>query len=257
MALAGYGALVQSDRWQTPRAAMLKAAHERGRDLIRHLISRLRQRPAPRAKIFCIGRNKTGTTSLEAFFFSNGFTLGNQAKAELLIEPWSRKEFAPIVRFARSDQVFQDIPFSLPGTFRVLDEAFPGSRFILTVRASADEWYESLITFHARITRSASKPPTRDELERFVYRGSRVGWLLQVHRLVYGFPAVPLYDRDSYKRHYEQHNEAIVSHFANRPADLLVLNLVEPDAHERLCRFAGLDPGLAFPLPHRNRARER
>ena len=37
-------------------------------------------------KIFCIGRNKTGTTSLKRAFEDLGYPVGDQRKAEILTE---------------------------------------------------------------------------------------------------------------------------------------------------------------------------
>ena len=50
-------------------------------------------------KVFCIGLNKTGTTSLELALQELGYRMGNQPTAELLIEPWARRDFGPIIEF--------------------------------------------------------------------------------------------------------------------------------------------------------------
>ena len=87
-----------------------------------------------RPKVFCIGQNKTGTTSVEAVLKQLGYKMGNQAKAELLIHDWAKRDFKEIVKFCRSADAFQDIPFSNDFTYEILDYAFPDSKFILTVR---------------------------------------------------------------------------------------------------------------------------
>ncbi len=87
-------------------------------------------------KIFCIGRNKTGTTSLHAALIEMGIVVGRQRHAELMIGDWSKRDFRRLISFCRTAQAFQDIPFSLPYTFQALDMAFPRSKFILTVRES-------------------------------------------------------------------------------------------------------------------------
>jgi hypothetical protein len=46
----------------------------------------------------------------------------------------------------------------------------------------------------------------------------------------------------------------VIEYFRSRPEVLLVVNLAEGDAFERLCKFAGLDPATAAPLPHLNRS---
>ena len=48
-------------------------------------------------KIFVIGRNKTGTTSIAEVLSTLGFKLGDQLSAELLIEDWARRDFRSLV----------------------------------------------------------------------------------------------------------------------------------------------------------------
>src|SRR6056297_564727 len=102
-------------------------------------------------KIFCVGLNKTGTTSLKKEMEFQGHTVGNQRQAELLFDDWVKRKFNRIVRYCHTAQFFQDSPFSLPYTFIVLDQAFPGSKFILTVRDNPEQWYNSLIHFHGKL----------------------------------------------------------------------------------------------------------
>ena len=52
-------------------------------------------------------------------------------------------------------------------------------------------------------------------------------------------------------RNYQARNEEVLSYFANRPADLLVLDVVGGDGWDRLCPFLGLEPP-ARPFPHLN-----
>jgi hypothetical protein len=69
-------------------------------------------------KIFCIGRNKTGTTSLEQALRGFGYRLGNQRQGELLLDDWAHRDFRRIVDLARSADAFQDIQFSLRSTYK-------------------------------------------------------------------------------------------------------------------------------------------
>lgn len=100
-------------------------------------------------KIFCIGRNKTGTTSLAQALTDLGYRVGDQRTAELLMEDWGQRDFKRIIQYCHTADAFQDIPFSLRYTFQAIDTAFPGSKFILSVRDSADQWYQSLVRFHS------------------------------------------------------------------------------------------------------------
>ncbi len=206
--------------------------------------------PWSRQKVFCVGRNKTGTTSLLDVMTRLGYRSGDQPKAELLLEDWARGDFDAIGKHCRRRNFFQDIPFSLPGTFQAMDRAFPKSRFILTVRSNAEEWYESLVRFHTKLI-GAGRVPTAEDLRAFKYRAP--GWLWRTQELVYGVDEDTLYDRDHYIQHYERHNESIRSYFQGRPGDLLKLDLSQPKALEKLCGFLGRShEGLS--MPHLNRS---
>ena len=76
-------------------------------------------------KVFVIGRNKTGTTSMMVALKALGFTVGSQARAEMLLEDWAKRDFRRIVEYCKSADTFQDVPFSLDYTYVVLDYAFP------------------------------------------------------------------------------------------------------------------------------------
>lgn len=102
-------------------------------------------------KIFCVGRNKTGTTSLTKAFEDLGFVVGNQRTAERMLHHYKNRDFKPIIKYCKSAQVFQDFPFSYPETYKHLDKAYPNSKFILTIRDSADQWYNSVTKFHAKM----------------------------------------------------------------------------------------------------------
>lgn len=108
-------------------------------------------RSAGKPKIFCIGKNKTGTTSLKAAMAELQYRVGVQRDAELLIHDWAIRDFRRIVRYCRSAEFFQDVPFSYPYTFIAMDQAFKGSKFILTVRDNPEQWYNSLVKFHSKL----------------------------------------------------------------------------------------------------------
>ena len=200
-------------------------------------------------KVFCVGRNKTGTTSLGAALEGLGFKLGDQAQAEGLLEDWARRDFSRLIEYCDSADAFQDIPFSLDYTFQALDAAFPGSKFILTTRDSADEWYRSVVEFHTKLI-GKNRLPTADDLRAFPYR--ETGWMWRAQELAHGVTEKNPYDRETYIRHYEEHNDRVRDYFRHRPDALLVLNLAEPDSLARLCAFLG-KPFPGGVMPHLNK----
>ena len=204
-----------------------------------------------REKVFCIGRNKTGTTSLAKALKMLGYRIGRQDKAEPLMDDWGRRDFRRIVQYCRWADAFQDVPFSLDYTYQVLDYAFPGSRFILSVRDSPDQWFASLTRSQTKIV-GKGRLPTAEDLRQFSY--CEPGWLWKQHQIVYGVDESTLYDPETYKRHYQDHNQGILDYFKYRPADLLVLNVSNPDAIQQLCDFLGHRRTTMIAMPHENKS---
>lgn len=201
-------------------------------------------------KIFCVGAGKTGTTSLEAFFKSLGFTVGDQETGELLLEQWAVRNFQPVIALAESAQVFQDMPFNCPFTFQAMDSAFPNSKFILSVRNDAEEWFHSLARFHTSLIGKRRLPTPRD-LRSFPYRYE--GWILDALIRVYGVTEEEPYHKETLMTAYERHNQQVKAYFRYRPQSLLVVNLVEPDAVRQVVEFVGL-PYRSETMPHLNRS---
>ncbi len=201
-------------------------------------------------KIFCVGSNKTGTTSVKRALRDFGYTIGDQKEAELLINDWAIRDFRRIVQYCKQADAYQDIPFSLGYTYQILDYAFPDSKFILTVRNNADEWYQSLIRFHSKVL-GLDTLPTSDDLKNFVYREK--GYLWRVQKYVFGVDETTLYDKNLYTAYYENHNEQILAYFRFRPNDLLILNLVDEKAMRKLCNFLGIEYKGQV-MPHLNQS---
>ncbi len=201
-------------------------------------------------KVFCIGRNKTGTTSLEQALVQLGYRMGDQSKGERLFGDWVRRDFRRIIELCATADAFQDVPFSLPYTYQALDQAFPGSRFILSVRDTADVWYESMVRFHTQIV-GRGRCPTADDLKAFGY--CAIGHLWEVQRHVFGISEGQEYDRVIYTEQYERHNEDVRRYFRGRRDSLLELNVADPDAMARLCGFLGV-AHRGQVMPHLNRS---
>lgn len=203
-------------------------------------------------KIFCIGANKTGTTSLKKSFEELGFIIGNQRQAELLSRDIIAKDFTPLIDYCKNAQVFQDVPFSQNDVFKVLDNNFPNSKFILSIRDSSEQWYNSLINFHANMFGNG-EIPFWDTLinTRYVYRG----WAYENMKEIFGLTDNDdPYDKEKLINHYENRNQEIINYFIKRPNDLLVLNLSEPKAYKKFCEFIGVKANNdSFPWENKTR----
>lgn len=209
-----------------------------------------RIKAAGKEKVFCIGRNKTGTTSLKAAFEALGYPVGNQRKAEILTGThYFEGSFQPIVDYCKSAQVFQDVPFSYPETYKHLDKAYPGSKFILTVRDDAEQWYRSITRFHAKNFGKDGRIPTAEDLKAAQY--IRPGFMYNVVR-VHGTTDDDPYNKETMIAHYERYNREVIEYFKDRPNDLLVINVAEKGAYQKFVAFLGVEsPYDDFPWENR------
>ncbi len=208
-----------------------------------------RLQPAPERKIFCIGRNKTGTTSLKKALEDFGYTVGCQHTAEKLFRHYKDRDFRPLIDYCASATAFQDIPFSLPYTFGALDQAFPGSKFILTIRDEA-EWFDSLVRFQAKM-HGDGKTPTLEQLQNDPY--CYKGFAYETKKYAYNLRDDDLYNRDVWIEHYRRHNAMVADYFRFRPDDLLTIDVSEPESYGKLCLFLGQEPRFeTFPWENQN-----
>lgn len=165
-----------------------------------------------KSKIFGIGLAKTGTTSL------------NDAFAILGISSIGCPTNIPSIRrfAAATDGIVAD-------QFETLDQKFPQSKFIYTVR-DRESWLESYIRYHGR--KESASPEHADKVER-----------------LYGTKGI---DRRALLDAYERHERHVFEYFKNRPNDLLVMNICGGEADwEELCSFLG-KPIPAVPFPASN-----
>ena len=194
---------------------------------------RIRNKP----KIFGIGNNKTGTTSLKTAMKNLGYVVGEQRPAERMLEDWAQRDFKRIVKHCLTGEFFQDFPFSKPYTFVVLDHEFPSSKFILTVRDSPEQWYNSLTKFHAKKWGKGGRVPTKEDLQEATYLWK--GWPWDINRANYDTPEDDPYNKEMLIEHYINHINNVIEYFRHRPDDLLILNVAEKGAYKKLGEFLG------------------
>jgi len=173
-----------------------------------------------RRKVFGIGFHKTGTSSLGVALNALGYRVCGALAVD---DPDIATKAAGLaIATARDYDAAQDNPW--PIVYRDLDAAFPGSRFVLTIR-DTDVWITSMTRHFADVDTEMRK------------------WIYGV-----GHPAG---HEAAYKRRYERHNREVLAYFAKRPADLLVLDFAAGDGWEQLCGFLG-HAVPADPFPHAN-----
>lgn len=202
-------------------------------------------------KIFCIGMNKTGTTSLYSLFTAEGYKVAPQKCFESNLNSYIYQNYSTFYKMIVSEfsesVFFQDVPFSLPIFYEYLDSQFPDAKFILTVRDSSDEWYESLISFYKLFSPKHFSNPKKID---WFYEG----WLFSYLTKILGAPEDDPYSEEHLKMAYELHNRKTKIYFQGRPEKLLVLNLKEGNALEKLEEFLSVK-FKTREMPHENKSR--
>lgn len=167
-------------------------------------------------KIFGIGLHRTGTSSLGLALQQLGYRTHANADAR------SREEAKQMAReVCREYDALQDVPW--PVLYRWLDEEYPNSKFILTVRPE-EAWIDSVCR---------------------VFGGTDI----KAHAWIYDGVADPLEDPEHYLARYRRHNREVLDYFGERRGeDLLVMDVTKGDGWETLCPFLG-DPVPWLPFP--------
>jgi hypothetical protein len=162
-------------------------------------------------KVFGIGLSRTGTTSLTAALRLLGYDVEHY-----------------FFDLARLDVLDGGTDTPIARCFQLLDYRYPGSKFILTVRDS-NSWLASCARHFA-----VAVPPD-----------TAVGRLRQD---LYGRTD---FAESEFREAYQTHFRRVTDYFANRPDDLLVLDICSGARWEDLCEFLRR-PVPAIEFPHRN-----
>jgi hypothetical protein len=175
------------------------------------LLSSLERRRQDNRKIFGIGLSRTGTTSLHRALCLLGFR---------------SIHYPPLHRLKHLLQ-YHDAAMDTPVacSFREMDILYPNSQFILTVRDSRS-WLKSTKLFFARHPANAE-------------------WQREVRLKIYG---VVEWNRRAFLDAYNRHTEAVLDYFADRPGQLLILDICAGEGWDKLCPFLEMPaPNTSFP----------
>jgi hypothetical protein len=175
-------------------------------------------------KIFGIGLNKTGTTTLGQCGQELGFRC-TTCDIGLLEDFVEKKEFKRIKNTVANFDFFEDWPWPL--MYKQLDFMYPDSKFILTVRKSEKVWIESLKSHSMRTH------PT-----------------LHCRSLAYGYNFPHKYEKEHVEI-YRKHNNDVREYFKGRD-NFLEICWENGDDYEKLCNFLGVEV-LKQPVPHANK----
>lgn len=99
------------------------------------------RRPVYGSKIFCIGYNKTGTTSVGKSIESLGFRHSSFNK-KVWRNYYANNNIDKILNYTAKFDSFDDLPWLKEDMIPILDDAFPNSKFIYLHREEED-WKQS------------------------------------------------------------------------------------------------------------------
>jgi hypothetical protein len=154
-------------------------------------------------RIFGIGMHKTATTSLHAALTILGYESAHWKSAHWAKAIWDEmKEGGRSLTLERSYAI-SDLPITL--LYRELHAAYPGSKFILTIRKES-EWLESV-----RNHWDASVNPYRCQWNHDPFTR-------RIHRELYGQTT---FAADVFLARYRRHATEVRQFFENRPGELL------------------------------------
>ena len=176
-----------------------------------------------KGKVICIGWHKTGTTTLGDALLVLGYHVVG-ARLDL-----SKKLLAgetdEAIKLAADFNALQDVPWN--ALYKELDQAYPGSKFILTTR-DEKKWLNS-----------AKK-----------HFGSTY---IRMHEYLYGEGVLDGNEQlylDRFNRHYNE----VHKYFKGRESDILAINLAENDGWDAICSFLG-EPVPSKSFPHSNKGK--
>ncbi len=185
-------------------------------------------------KIFCIGLNKTGTTSLHKAFEILGYNSVHYSSKEGNIQNIIANNYKDNQLLLKSlehyDVILDWNDESILDLYKVFDQQYPNSKFILNTR-DLGGWINS--------------------------REKHVLNISDLENLQKKYPEHTWYniDKAAWEKLYHQHHKSVKDYFKNRPNDILEFNLFEGDGWEKLCGFLNIDqPPVTFPYANKRQS---
>lgn len=171
-------------------------------------------------KVFGIGLSKTGTTSLnEALIL-----LGYKSK-HYPIEMISLNDgkLSIDINEVNNYDALCDTPIAL--FYKELDEKFPNSKFILSMR-EIDDWLKS---YRIHLGRFPKRSPKEMKLRLDLYGCNR-------------------FNTKKLKEAFINHLREVQQYFTDRPNDICTINICAGEGWDKLCDFLGKPkPNIPFP----------
>lgn len=180
------------------------------------------------SKIFCIGLNKTGTTSLHTALKILGFNsvhykdkLGNSIKKTIRDNYLNGID---ILTNLREYDAFLDWDSThTVEIFKQFDKQYPNSKFIINIR-EMDTWLDS-----------REKHVKRNQILR--KNNPNIKWTKV--------------DREKWSELYKKHYNSALKYFKKREKDYIIIDVTKKEGWEKICNFLNR-PIPKIPFPKKN-----
>jgi hypothetical protein len=152
----------------------------------------------PNGKVFCIGYNKTGTTSLGRALEMLGYN--NSSFNKNIFEDYKNGKILNVLKYTAKFDSCDDLPWLKEDMIPILDQVFPGSKFIYLKR-NEESWLKS-------------------------YQN----WRLQSFN--------EHIDPERALEDFRKHKDFVFQYFSNRPAeDFLAVDIGDPEGFQKVAHF--------------------
>ena len=178
-------------------------------------------------KIFGIGLNKTGTTSLGHYFQNMGYLSYCNWTAKMLRMALNNdpEMYEIIDKF----DVFQDWPW--PIIYKRLYNKYSDAKFILTLRNTPEEWFISFCNHSHKMGRQITR------------------------KIIYGYDYPSEENKKEHIEFYNNHNNDVIEFFKNKKNKkdkLLILKTNDINKEQKICDFIKI-PYNNIKYPHSNK----
>lgn len=186
-------------------------------------------------KVFGIGLSRTGTKSLTSALY----TLGIRAIHYPDDETTLRELMEGNCHFSVLKKYDGITDITVVPYYAQLDQQFPNSKFILTIR-DKQSWLQSMETHWC------DRPAYGDEEDATMGKEIHMRIRRFLRAAVYGCYE---FNRDRLSYVYDLHYQNVLTYFRDRPDSLLLLDICSGQGWEKLCPFLG-KPLLQQPFPY-------
>lgn len=179
-------------------------------------------------KVFGIGLNKTGTTSLGMYFKSLGYRLYQRPTYQNVI--LAKNNINQLIPVINEYDVFEDWPWPL--IYKKLYDLYPNAKFILTIREDPDKWFDSL-------QRHCLKRPNTKQ-----------------RKIIYGYYNANNDNKVHHINYYKKHVKDVIDFFEKKDnSRLLILNTDKDRKEEKINAFLGIpyNENNYIKYPHYNK----